>query len=231
MSDKRRKSTSAGQRSGGNRAATGKPNSASTALRIIGGSMRGRPLTYHGDPRTRPMKDRVREAVFNLLGESVKGCHAIDLFAGTGALALEAISRGAIRATCVERHFPSARLIERNARELEVADRVDTVAGDTFIWALRHGGLAERATDATPWCVFCSPPYALFVDRRDDMLQLIEAVMQAAPPRSQLVVESDDQFDVETACPGVTWDVRRYAPAIVAIADIGSGNSAASQAT
>src|SRR5690349_8416360 len=54
-------------------------------VRIIGGTMRGRTIEYSGDPRTRPMKDRTREAVYNLVGPSVKGTHAIDLFAGTGA--------------------------------------------------------------------------------------------------------------------------------------------------
>src|SRR6185369_13778531 len=78
-------------------------------LRIIGGKLRGRKLQYSGDLRTRPMKDRVREAVFNLLGPGVKGSHAIDLFAGTGALGLEAISRGAAQATLIERHLPTSR--------------------------------------------------------------------------------------------------------------------------
>src|SRR5919199_1250279 len=76
-------------------------------LRIIGGTLRGRKIKYSGDVRTRPMKDRVREAVFNLLGPQVSGSHAIDLFAGTGALGFEAISRGALRATFIERHYPT----------------------------------------------------------------------------------------------------------------------------
>src|SRR3954453_4982920 len=82
-------------------------------LRIIGGSLRGRKMSYSGEPRTRPMKDRVREAVFNLLGAPVEGSHAIDLFAGTGALGLEAISRGAVRATFIERHVPTAKIIKQ----------------------------------------------------------------------------------------------------------------------
>ena len=59
-------------------------------LRIIGGRLRGRKLHYSGDLRTRPMKDRLREAIFNLIGPAIRGKHAVDLFAGTGALALEA---------------------------------------------------------------------------------------------------------------------------------------------
>src|SRR5947207_6491605 len=77
-------------------------------LRIIGGSLRGRKISYSGEVRTRPMKDRVREAVFNLLGAQVAGTQAIDLFAGTGALGLEALSRGAAQATFIDRHLPTA---------------------------------------------------------------------------------------------------------------------------
>src|SRR6478735_6302833 len=95
---------------------TSKHRSADTVagLRIIGGSLRGRKIEYSGDARTRPMKDRVREAVFNLLGYSVEGTHVIDLFAGTGAMAIEAISRGATKAICIERHYPTAKLIEKS---------------------------------------------------------------------------------------------------------------------
>ena len=75
--------------------APGKPS----PLRIVGGKFRGRKLLYAGDDRVRPMKERVREAVFNLLGPAAKKKHAIDLFAGSGALGLEAISRGAAGAT------------------------------------------------------------------------------------------------------------------------------------
>jgi len=89
-------------------------------VRIIGGSFRGRKLEYSGDLRTRPMKDRVREALFNLLSNAVKGKVAIDLFAGTGALALEALSRGASRAVFIERHRPTAQAILRNSATLGV---------------------------------------------------------------------------------------------------------------
>ena len=71
-------------------------------VRIIAGQFRGRKLLYAVDPRTRPMKDRVRQALFNRLGPAVQGKVAIDLFAGTGALGFEALSRGAARAVLVE---------------------------------------------------------------------------------------------------------------------------------
>src|SRR5215468_6014297 len=112
-----------------NGAAAGGIDEPVVGLRIIGGSLRGRKLQYSGDVRTRPMKDRVREAVFNLLGPQVAGNHAIDLFAGTGALGLEAISRGAAKSTFIERHLPTSNLIKRNAAALGVAEQINVVFG------------------------------------------------------------------------------------------------------
>src|SRR5262245_53911372 len=121
-----------------------RPEQSERPPRIIGGELRGRKLLYTGDKSTRPMKDRVREAVFNLLGKEVLGKHAIDLFAGTGALGLEAISRGAHGATLVERHFPTAEIIRQNAIELEVLDRCSIVPADTLLWPKRWPELPEK---------------------------------------------------------------------------------------
>ena len=108
----------------------GKPRPApvqAVGVRIIGGRFRGRKIEYAGDLRTRPMKDRVRQAVFDRLATTVRGKHAIDLFAGTGALGLEALSRGALRATFIEQHLPTAKAISaarpRSAAEAEVEYR------------------------------------------------------------------------------------------------------------
>jgi 16S rRNA (guanine966-N2)-methyltransferase len=181
-------------------------------LRIVGGKLRGRPLAYSGDERTRPMKDRVREAVFNLLGPRVVGTHAIDLFAGTGALGLEAISRGAVRATLIERHLPTAKLIGENAAALGVSEQAQVQFADAFTWGIRNPPPADRA-----WLVFCSPPFDFYVSRRNEMLQLIERLVAAAPPGSLFVVESDERFDLAQLPRAGQWDVRTYPPAVVAI--------------
>jgi len=183
-------------------------------LRIIGGSFRGRKLKYSGDVRTRPMKDRVREAVFNLLGTQVADSHAIDLFAGTGALGLEALSRGAARATFIERHFPTAKLIEENAASLDVAGRVNVVFGDAFLWTAGYAPDGEM-----PLTVFCSPPYDFYVERRDQMLNVIGRWMAIAPAGSQIVVEADERFDFSLLSNAEQWDVRHYPPAIIGIYD------------
>lgn len=180
-------------------------------LRIIGGSMRGRKIEYSGDLRTRPMKDRVRQAVFDLLGP-VKGHHAIDLFAGTGALGLEALSRGASQATFLERHLPTSKIIERNLVQLGLIQVAKVQFGDAFHWT------SAFSTDgSTPLTLFCSPPYDFYVDRRDEMLGLIAKWVAVAPPGSQIVVEADERFDMAILPEHDTWDVRTYLPAVVAV--------------
>lgn len=192
------------------------PARPSGVLRIIGGVHRGRTLAYSGDPRTRPMKDRVREAVFNLVGAEVAGKFALDLFAGTGALGLEALSRGASGALFLEQHFPSADLIRRNAAALGLADAVEVAPADTFIFFRRGINLPARSQDAA-WLVFCSPPFEFYVSRREEMLELIGKLLSSAPPQSLFVVESDARFDFAELPQAADWDVREYPPARVGV--------------
>ncbi len=185
-----------------------------TTLRIVGGKFRGRRIEYSGDLRTRPMKDRVREAVFNLVGPRIAGKLAIDLFAGTGAIGLEALSRGAARALFLERHFPTAAILSKNAATLDASDRCEVLPADTFIWARR-----ELPSPALPWVVFCSPPFELYTARRDDMQRLLDCLWNAAPAGSVLVVEADASFDFRTLPAPDLWDVRRYPPAMIGLAE------------
>jgi 16S rRNA (guanine(966)-N(2))-methyltransferase RsmD len=179
-------------------------------LRIIGGEFRSRKIAYHGDPRVRPMKDRVRQAVFDLLAVRVKGRHAIDLFAGTGALGLEALSRGACHATFIEQHRPTARILTENIARLEASDRSTVVTANTFFWWRRGADLG-----ADPWVVFCSPPYAYYLQDQSNMVSLLDSMRRQAPAGSSLVVESDTRFDFNVL--GDTWDVRDYAPARIGL--------------
>lgn len=185
---------------------------AAESVRIIGGEFRGRKLIYTGDLRTRPMKDRVREAVFNLIGTDAAGRHAIDLFAGTGALGLEALSRGAIGATFYEQHFPTARVIRQNAALLGVTDRTLVESGNVFLW-VPHA----KFDDNLPWLVFCSPPYAFYLERQQEMLTLIGTLIDRAPAGSVFVVESDARFNMELLPEVLSWDMRQYMPAVVAV--------------
>jgi 16S rRNA (guanine966-N2)-methyltransferase len=173
------------------------------------------------------MKDRLREAIFNLLGPGVRGAHALDLFAGTGALALEALSRGADRATLIEQHYPTAEVIRQNVAALAVEDQTEIVVGNVFVWWKRL--LATRQPISPlptnlwsvpgegTWLVFCSPPYDFYVERSDEMLELIAGLIETAPRGSAFVVEADARFDFGRLPESQAWDVRRYPPAVVGI--------------
>jgi 16S rRNA (guanine966-N2)-methyltransferase len=176
------------------------------------------------------MKHRTREAIFNLVGTGCAGRHAVDLFAGTGALGLEAISRGATSATFIEKHVPSARIVEENIRTLGVEDRATLVVTSAFLWGKRDLPILASAAE-NPWLVFCSPPYVFYSERQDEMLDLIRRVQELSPADSIFVVEAEEPFDFDvirnsqsTAGKAGEWDVRAYRPAVVGIWQAGSGN-------
>ncbi|HTT03030.1 MAG TPA: 16S rRNA (guanine(966)-N(2))-methyltransferase RsmD [Steroidobacteraceae bacterium] len=94
----------------------------SRVLRIIGGAWRGRRLRFPAASAIRPTPDRVRETLFNWLGARIVGARCLDLFAGSGALGLEALSRGAAHVHFVERHTPAARELQRRLAEWQVVN-------------------------------------------------------------------------------------------------------------
>jgi 16S rRNA (guanine966-N2)-methyltransferase len=124
-------------------------------MRIVAGELGGRQLVAPRGWKVRPTSDRVREAVFSALGD-VSGFRVLDLYCGTGALGIEAISRGASTATLVDRDVRPAL---GNVRSLELQDRVDLVRADPVKW-LRPGPAAGRSADAFD-LIFLDPPYKL----------------------------------------------------------------------
>ena len=185
-------------------------------LRVVGGQYRGRLLRYSGDPVTRPMKDYTREALFNLVGGWVKGKACFDLFAGTGAVGIEAISRQAAIAHMIERHFPTLRIIEENVQSIDPEMNVKIHGSDSFFWVRQFLSDPEQ-WPAEPWIVFCCPPYALFTDRQDDMIEMIDSLVQAAPLESLIVVESGEEFDTKRLPQYANWEIRQYSPAVISV--------------
>jgi 16S rRNA (guanine966-N2)-methyltransferase len=126
-------------------------------MRIVGGQFRGRPLAAPADARTRPTSDRVREAIFNILlhglpGFELKGARVLDLFAGTGALGLEALSRGAAYCLFVEEDAGARALIRRNVEALGLT-------GVTKIFRRDATDLGPAGRNADFTLVFLDPPY------------------------------------------------------------------------
>ena len=121
-------------------------------LRIIGGRHRGRRLRFPAGVEIRPTPDRVRETLFNWLQPRIAGARVLDLFAGSGALGLEALSRGAAHVTCVENDRRAAAAIEALVREWH-EDALTVEAADAMVWL-------RRVPRALPFdIVFLDPPY------------------------------------------------------------------------
>lgn len=186
--------------------------------RIIGGDLRGRRLAFQPGGPTRPMKDRVRETVFDLLGTDVRGATAIDLFAGTGAIGFEALSRGATRGIFAERHFPTAACLRRSAVELGLEECVEIIPGDVLLWPKRFPLLPTEA----PWLAFVSPPWGMFQTHFREISRLLEAVANKAPAGSRLIVEAEigpavDQLpdQLTQRSSETAWDTRPLPPAIL----------------
>ncbi|MET0158196.1 MAG: 16S rRNA (guanine(966)-N(2))-methyltransferase RsmD [Acidimicrobiales bacterium] len=119
-------------------------------MRIIGGSARGRKLVGPSSEGTRPLSDRARESLFNILGPGIRGERFLDLFAGTGAVGLEALSRGALSATFVEQDRRALGDIQANLNTLGFADQGSAVSGDAL-------GFIRRTREAFD-VIFAGPP-------------------------------------------------------------------------
>lgn len=145
-------------------------------VRIIAGQWRSRIVKFPPAAQLRPTPDRVRETLFNWLGQRLDGMACVDLFAGSGALGFEALSRGARRVVMVERDRAVAQALRTSARELQ-AEGADVVEGD----ALRYLAGAGEKFDVA----FVDPPYA-----SDLALQALRALPARLNAGARVYVES-----------------------------------------
>ena len=154
-------------------------------LRITGGELGGRRIHAPKGAKLRPTTERVREAVFSILGD-VSGARVLDLFCGTGALAIEALSRGAAEATLVDTHPQAAR---RNLEALELTGRAKTARAD----AVRF---LRRADQASYDLVLCDPPYRLADRLAADLDPLIRGAL-ADHGRAMIESSPDNPLQIE----------------------------------
>ncbi|MCX7824588.1 MAG: 16S rRNA (guanine(966)-N(2))-methyltransferase RsmD, partial [Verrucomicrobiae bacterium] len=168
-------------------------------MRIITGSAGGIQLVVpRGDRDVRPTPDRVRGAIFNSLGEAVVGARVLDLYAGSGALGIEALSRGAASAMFVEVSRGCVKAIRRNLAAARVEDRA-TVLEDDVIRALRR-----MAVEAPFTLVLADPPYAKQPGCPPLAQQLLDNEDLAAmtAPNGWLVIE---HYKTDTLTPAAAW--------------------------
>ncbi|MGC1415130.1 MAG: 16S rRNA (guanine(966)-N(2))-methyltransferase RsmD, partial [Candidatus Acidiferrum sp.] len=132
-------------------------------LRTIAGKYRSRILKSLKGLALRPTSDRLRETLFNILGPGVVGSRFLDVFAGTGAVGIEALSRSAAHVTFIENHAPAAKLIRQNLDSLKITTGYTILAADALT-ALQK--LAAHHAPSTPGFdfIFVDPPYAAHID-------------------------------------------------------------------
>jgi 16S rRNA (guanine(966)-N(2))-methyltransferase RsmD len=177
-------------------------------MRVVGGDLRGRTLRAVPGRSTRPTADRVRQSLFDVLGQRCDGLRVLDLYAGTGALSLEALSRGGAHATLIEHDAKAAQIIERNASELGCADRCTLLRDEVGRALPRLAGPFDL--------VFSDPPYALRAAQ--DTLEAL-ARLRLVAPRGRVVLERDRR-EGQPALPEELElaDERRYGDTVVLIA-------------
>lgn len=144
-------------------------------MRIIAGQYRSRPLKSLKKLAIRPTSDMLRETLFNILGPRVDGARFLDLFAGTGAVGIEALSRGAAFVVLVERHKHTARLIAENLELFEITEGARVLQSDALAAVRALASEGQAAFDF----IFLDPPYANTEDYRLTLQALQESSLVA----------------------------------------------------
>jgi 16S rRNA (guanine966-N2)-methyltransferase len=173
-------------------------------VRVIAGTRRGRPLVTPRGRATRPTSDRVREALFSILGD-VSGLRVLDLFAGSGALGIEALSRGAAEATLIDSAPAAIAAIRRNLKTLELQASASRQDARAFLQRARSG--AEQYD-----LVFIDPPYR---SASGLAAELSTALMPVLAPGGRVVAESDRRAPLKLDLP--LLDERRYGDTLIRI--------------
>jgi 16S rRNA (guanine966-N2)-methyltransferase len=171
-------------------------------MRIIAGEFRGRRIAAPAGMDTRPMLDRVREAVFSTLMPRLPGALVLDLFAGSGSLGLEALSRGARHVRFVEEGRRALATLRENVHALGVGDRVETVAGNALSPA--HWPLDVDV-------VFLDPPYPLVTEHRARVLDALATLVERhLAPDGVCVLHVRHDALAAADLPSPRTRVRRY---------------------
>lgn len=176
-----------------------------TEIRIVAGSLRGRKITARVHAGLRPTPQRVREALFSILGNAIPARSFIDVFAGTGVIGFEALSRGASEVRFIESDARLATSIEKLAADWAVRDRVQVLRADAYRWAERWLPPAEPVT------VFVSPPFPDLVSPRSDLfLGLVNTLRAKLPADSVFVLQVEQGFPLDAVPDAQVWDNRVY---------------------
>ena len=194
-----------------------------TEVRIVAGSLRGRKLAIVVHSGMRPTPQLVREAYFSILGNAIPERVFYDVFAGTGVVGLEAVSRGATSARLIEKDARQVNDIQRYAGQFGVADRVQVLRTDAYRWAERWIPGKE------PVNIFLSPPFEDLTAKYDEFLALVRTLIDKAANESVLTIQAEDGFPIEQLPNLAAWDIRTYGRNLLLV--LVKGETAAQETT
>lgn len=185
-----------------------------TQLRIVAGSLKGRKISCAVHPGMRPTPQAVREALFSILGGNLVGRHFIDIFAGTGVVGLEAISRGAQSVTFVERDVRQANAIQQHLKRFEIAPtQAHILRADVYRWGETWIPPSGEAI------LFLSPPFRDFKDQMPAFARLIKQLRETMAEGSVMVVQGEEGFPQEELPEAASWDLRKYGRNLLLVAN------------
>jgi 16S rRNA (guanine966-N2)-methyltransferase len=170
-------------------------------IRIISGKYGGRMIGAPSGKKTHPMGDRVRTALFNIISSDMVGAKVLDVFAGTGSLGLEALSRGASSATFVEKDRVAAAILRENVQLLNVSDVTRVVQAPLASW------ISTQSSDSLYDVIFADPPY------HDVQFSTIEKLFTLLKPGGLMVLSHPGRGEVPFPTGIVVVDNRSYANA------------------
>ena len=175
-----------------------------TQIRIVAGSLRGRKLSCSVNANLRPTPQRVREALFSILGDAVPERPFFDIFAGTGVVGLEALSRGASSVLFIERDFRLSGELDRHINEFGVSAQARIARTDVYRWIERWQAPTEPVT------LFLSPPFRDYEQRLDEMLNVIVQLQERVQRGSVIVLQSESKATLDELPSRADWDERHY---------------------
>lgn len=165
-------------------------------MRIVGGSHRNRKLVAPKGIITRPTSERLREALFNICQGYIEGAHFLDLFAGSGAMGLEAVSRGAASATFIDADKSSIQCVKQNVQNLSMEDRAQVFCGDVF------SSLEKLMKQGKQYgIIYADPPYATHAATDPVSARLLKMI-----DKSTLLMPQGDLFIEESSSVKVLSD-------------------------
>jgi 16S rRNA (guanine(966)-N(2))-methyltransferase RsmD len=185
-------------------------------MRIIAGQLRGRRLLPPAAETTRPITDRAKQSLFDILSPIIAGANVYDCFAGTGSMGLECLSREAKGVTFFESDRSALKLLRENIAVLDVADKSTVISTNLFDWFAKAPG--GRKVDL----IFLDPPYCFLRERPEELQALAATLAEKHLAKDAIVVFRHDSADQLELAPLAGEDVRTYGSMMIELLKVRS---------